>query len=91
MELLRHHDYYSGWLDCIVNTEQKKYLQDIGDFDAPHLFDINSTVNPENAGLNAGALFTFAALCKDLKTRVEHTSQQQGLEHGAFENGTRNH
>jgi hypothetical protein len=65
--LLRRHDYYKGWYDCKVNTSRKTYARNLAQ---PHpddqrLFDDDAAENPVNAGVNAGVLFTFAALCKE--------------------------
>jgi hypothetical protein len=73
--LLRRHDYYKGWYDCNVNTSRKTYARNL---EQPHpddrrFFDDDAVENPVDAGWNAGALFTFAALCKEHNKVVWNT------------------
>jgi hypothetical protein len=66
VELLRRHDYYKGWFDCnkVKNHQEsiEKGLVPASEFQ--YLSDSKHAKNPFDAGVNAGALFTFAALCQ---------------------------
>lgn len=65
IQLLRRHDYYKGWYDYTTRA----YLQKLSPRPGNHAYlsDIRYSEHPYNAGLNAGALFSFAALCKKHK------------------------
>jgi len=69
VQLLRRHDYYAGWYDCMTHTCHKSRAERHPRFGTkhPYLNDVQHAANPENAGLNAGQLFTFAALCQKHK------------------------
>jgi hypothetical protein len=73
IRILRHHDYYAGWFDCVDRTRAKAVAaaSDVPDhlLSFPSLFSIRSVENPEDAGSNAGALFTWAALSRERKPK----------------------
>jgi regulator of replication initiation timing len=74
-DLLRRHDYYSGWLDAMRALDHKKAIKmdvkqircetrDLVLNESTHyLRDLNHPQNPRNAGVNVGLLFAYSALC----------------------------
>ena len=69
VDLLRRHDYYKGWMDCTRVAGHLELVEQghIAASGVPHLYDTMHRKNPNCAGANAGALFTWAALCQGRK------------------------
>ena len=67
IQQLRRNDYYKGWLDATKTAGQQRDVEQgvTPASGVPHLEDVLHPKNPKNAGLNAGALFAYAALCQD--------------------------
>ncbi|KAH3956276.1 hypothetical protein HBI56_067270 [Parastagonospora nodorum] len=77
--LLRRHDYYTGWFHAMRSLNHRKAIVlDMehshhkrsparllsSSIDTKYLQDLNNPHNPRNAGINAGLLFAYSALCK---------------------------
>lgn len=76
-KLLRKHDYYAGWLDAMQAIDLEKAIDEArlgmsahvntikvhASRKTIHLLDEGLPKNPLNAGLNAGLLFAWSALC----------------------------
>jgi len=74
---LRKHDYYAGWLDAMRSIDhQKSYSMVVkGLKRTTHrpniskcietLHDNSHPKNPKNAGINAGLMFAWSALCRE--------------------------
>ncbi|KAF1840140.1 uncharacterized protein K460DRAFT_410742 [Cucurbitaria berberidis CBS 394.84] len=62
VDLLRRHDYYKGWLDCMRAFDDKAAAGrgSLSAEDTDHVFDVES---PFQAGCSVGALFSWSALC----------------------------
>lgn len=63
IELMRRHDYYLGWLDCIQTTYMKEHADIFSNH--PRLVDKQEPRNAFNAGANIGALFCWVLLCTE--------------------------
>jgi hypothetical protein len=65
--LMRRHDYYKGWLDCIKATDDinasVNWIR--SDDQKAYLLNVRDSRNPENAGRNAGLSFMWSALCTE--------------------------
>jgi hypothetical protein len=76
---LREHDYYAGWLDAMRAADHRKAIaleSQVKKMDTrdsvlgattTYLRDNKDPRNPRNAGINAGLLFAYSALCKQHK------------------------
>jgi len=77
--LLRRHDYYTGWFHAMRSlNHQKAIILDMkrtryrisparllsSTINTKYLQDLNHPHNPRNAGINAGLIFAYSALCK---------------------------
>ncbi|KAF2032137.1 hypothetical protein EK21DRAFT_110346 [Setomelanomma holmii] len=75
IQLLRRHDYYEGWYDCLMMMHKKRSGKETRSRDAN---GTNLATSPPNAGANAGILFAFVALCQEHKpewsTRLDDRS-----------------
>jgi hypothetical protein len=66
--ILRRHEYYKGWYDCMKETclksivDLKPYLAESSPY--KEILNREHVRSPLNAGLNAGVTFTFSALCQ---------------------------
>lgn len=67
IELLRRHDYYKGWLDCMRTQERSDaYCKGLVDWDeVSYLWNKDDFRSPMNAGANVGMLFAWSALCAE--------------------------
>lgn len=65
VQIFRTHNYYSGWVDCIKATESLHAYRTgrISKEKVAYIFDINDYRSPDNAGVTAGANFTWSAMC----------------------------
>ncbi|KAF1957965.1 hypothetical protein CC80DRAFT_547021 [Byssothecium circinans] len=63
LELLRRHEYYRGWLDCVKATEKAEFVDNCY-LPASRLPDVNDEMSLMCAGANVGANFAWSALCK---------------------------
>jgi hypothetical protein len=63
--LMRRHDYYKGWLDCIKATDDINASGNWTESDdqKAYLLNVRDSRNPENAGRNAALSFMWSALC----------------------------
>ncbi|KAF2252055.1 hypothetical protein BU26DRAFT_502603 [Trematosphaeria pertusa] len=66
VQLLRRHDYYKGWLDCVKASEDEELLRRglITEEEAPHLRDMGDLRGLKNGGANVGAHFGWSVMCK---------------------------
>lgn len=66
LTLLRRHDYYKGWLDCkrAFDTKHAVACGDLTPAETAYLDDSHDPRSPINAGLNAGFIFGWSAICQ---------------------------
>lgn len=65
MDLLRRHDYYEGWLDCMhARGQHNLYLQGgLEIVDIEYLYDSSNYRSPHNTGQIVGMTFGWSVLC----------------------------